>query len=303
MYWIEGKIEIFNVLGAGDGFMSGFLKGWINDNDISKCSEYGNACGALAVSRHGCAPSYPSLEELNYFMKVGSTEFSLRKDKALEQIHWSTNRNIKYNRLFAFAFDHRTQFENWIKKYNKNKLVPFGEFLPFENFFKKIGLKKITQGYQSYSADNKREILNIDKLKFIPLICYEIIYSGKINPSKKYYDFILNISEDGWFGKSIGPAQHLTHSIFRSIEEGKYLLRSANNGISAHVSLIGKVNKKLSTTEKGSIEINSVSDKFREIQTKIRQIRCEKMPNFTPQNSKIKFCQNLNFWATWKLDS
>ena len=115
------KIEIFNVLGAGDGFMSGFLKGWINDNDISKCSEYGNACGALAVSRHGCAPSYPSLEELNYFMKVGSTEFSLRKDKALEQIHWSTNRNIKYDRLFAFAFDHRTQFENWIKKYNKNK--------------------------------------------------------------------------------------------------------------------------------------------------------------------------------------
>ena len=56
---------------------------------------------------------------------------------------------------------------------------------------------------------------------FIPLICYEIIYSGKINKSKKNYDFILNISEDGWFGNSIGPYQHFSHSVFRSIEEGK----------------------------------------------------------------------------------
>ena len=94
-------------------------------------------------------------------------------------------------------FDKQFNLEN---KYIKNKLVPFGEFLPFENFFKRIGLKKITQGYQPFSADNKREILEINQLKFIPLICYEIIYSGKINPNKKYYDFILYISEDGWFG-------------------------------------------------------------------------------------------------------
>ena len=76
------------------------------------------------------------------------------------------------------------------------------------------------------------------------------------------YDFILNISEDGWFGNSIGPVQHFSHSIFRSIEEGKDVLRVANNGISAHVSLNGKVNKKLNTTEKGSLEINSVSKAF-----------------------------------------
>ena len=64
-------------------------------------------------------------------------------------------------------------------KYNKNKLVPFGEFLPYENFFKKVGLKKITQGYQSFSADNKREILNLNKLKFIPLICYKLFIQEK----------------------------------------------------------------------------------------------------------------------------
>ncbi len=141
-------------------------------------------------------------------------------------------------------------------KYNKNKLVPFGEFLPFENIFKTVGLKKITQGYQSFSADNKREILNIDKLKFIPLICYEIIYSGKINPNKKYYDFILNISEDGWFGKSIGPAQHLSHSIFRSIEEGKNIIRSTNNGVSAFVNPKGQIIKQIS--EKGYFDVNKI---------------------------------------------
>ena len=146
--------------------------------------------------------------------------------------------------------------------YNKNKLVPFGEFLPFEKFLSNFGLKKITHGYKSFNSSNQRNIININSISFLPLICYEIIFSGQLNLNKSSYDFILNISEDGWFGNSIGPIQHFSHSIFRSIEEGKDVLRVANNGISAHVSLIGKVNKKLSTTEKGSIEINSVSKAF-----------------------------------------
>tara|TARA_B100000963_G_scaffold358038_1_gene381689 strand:- start:1907 stop:3094 length:1188 start_codon:yes stop_codon:yes gene_type:complete len=147
-------------------------------------------------------------------------------------------------------------------KYYKNKLVPFGEFLPFENFLSKFGLKKITSGYRSFSSSNKRNILNVNSISFLPLICYEIIFSGQLNINKKDYDFILNISEDGWFGNSIGPVQHFSHSIFRSIEEGKDVLRVANNGITAHVRLNGKVIKKLDTTEKGSIEINSVSKAF-----------------------------------------
>jgi len=147
-------------------------------------------------------------------------------------------------------------------KYSKNKLVPFGEFLPFEKFLSKLGLKKITFGYRSFSSSNERNILKVGSISFLPLICYEIIFSGKLNINKKNYDFILNISEDGWFGNSIGPIQHFSHSIFRSIEEGKDVLRVANNGISAHISSNGKVEKMLDTTEKGSIEINSVSDAF-----------------------------------------
>ena len=147
-------------------------------------------------------------------------------------------------------------------KYSKNKLVPFGEFLPFEKFLSNFGLKKVTYGYRSFSSSNERSIMNFGSISFLPLICYEIIFSGKLNLYNKDYDFILNISEDGWFGNSIGPIQHFSHSIFRSIEEGKDVLRVANNGISAHISLNGKVVKMLDTTEKGSIEINSVSEVF-----------------------------------------
>ena len=147
-------------------------------------------------------------------------------------------------------------------KYNKNKLVPFGEFLPLEKFLSKFGLKKITHGYKSFSSSTERNILSIGEISFLPLICYEIIFSGALTKNTDNYDFILNISEDGWFGNSIGPVQHFSHSIFRSIEEGKDILRVANNGISAHVNSNGKIIKMLDTTEKGSIEINSVSKAF-----------------------------------------
>ena len=144
-----------------------------------------------------------------------------------------------------------------LEKYNKNKLVPFGEFLPFENLIKKFGLKKITQGYKSFSSDVQRKIIKIDNINFVPLICYEIIYSGKINKTNNDFDFILNISEDGWFGNSVGPYQHFSHSIFRSIEEGKNLIRSANNGISAFINPKGQIIKQIKSTERGVIEIKS----------------------------------------------
>ena len=146
---------------------------------------------------------------------------------------------------------------NILEKYNKNKLVPFGEFLPFENFFSKFGLKKITQGYKSFSSDNERNVISINALNFVPLICYEIIYSGKINKTNDDFDLILNISEDGWFGNSVGPYQHFSHSIFRSIEEGKDLIRSANNGISAFINSKGQIINQVKSTESGVIEVKN----------------------------------------------
>jgi apolipoprotein N-acyltransferase len=148
---------------------------------------------------------------------------------------------------------------NLINEYNKIKLVPFGEFLPFENFFKKIGLKKVGYGYESFSAGNKRKSISLgfDNLNFIPLICYEIIYSGKVSLESGKANFIINISEDGWFGDSIGPQQHFSHTIFRAIEEGKNIIRSANNGISAYIDSNGLIISKLESNKKGVIEINN----------------------------------------------
>ena len=146
---------------------------------------------------------------------------------------------------------------NILAKYNKNNLVPFGEFLPLENFFSKFGFKKITQGYKSFSSDNKRNIISINDLNFVPLICYEIIYSGKINKTNDDFDLILNISEDGWFGNTVGPYQHFSHSVFRSIEEGKNLIRSTNNGISAFIDSKGQIIDQIKSTESGVIEVKS----------------------------------------------
>ncbi len=162
------------------------------------------------------------------------------------------NKNEYYN---SFAiFNDKAEL---IKKYNKVNLVPFGEFLPFEKLMNKIGLKAITNNYYSYSKGNKRVKIEIKAnnfdLTFLPLICYEIIYSGKISNNNNF-DFIFNISEDGWFGKSIGPNQHFTHSIFRSIESGKYVIRSSNNGIAAIVNPLGVVEKRVKFGQTGYID-------------------------------------------------
>ena len=163
------------------------------------------------------------------------------------------NQKINYFNSLTI-YDHNLKILNF---YNKINLVPFGEFLPFENILKIFGLSVITNNYQSFSKGRERKIIEIKRddftLKVLPLICYEIIYSGKIykNPS---FDIIVNISEDGWFGRSIGPKQHFVHSVFRAVESGKYILRSANNGIGAIVNPLGIVEQKVGYGKSGYID-------------------------------------------------
>lgn len=104
-------VEVFNVLGAGDGFMSGLIKGWLDGEPWPVALTYANACGAFAVSRHGCTPAYPSLQELQFFLERGVKVPALRKDAVLEQMHWSTNRTRDWPDMRVFAFDHRMQLE------------------------------------------------------------------------------------------------------------------------------------------------------------------------------------------------
>ena len=217
--------------------------------ELIKLSEPNNLKKSIFIFPEG-ALSNIYLEDLKNYSYIFSEYYS-DQHKIIIGIN-----SIENNKIFnsLVVLDNNL---NILEKYNKNKLVPFGEFLPFENFFSKFGLKKITQGYNSFSSDNKRDIININNINFIPLICYEIIYSGKINKTEDDFDFILNISEDGWFGDSVGPYQHFSHSIFRSIEEGKNLIRSGNNGISAFINTRGQIINQIKSTERGFIEVKS----------------------------------------------
>ena len=161
---------------------------------------------------------------------------------------------------------------NIISQYDKKKLVPFGEFLPFEKILNKVGLKKITPGYTSFSKGEKKQLIGLkyksDLISILPLICYEIIFPNIIEKDSNEFDFIINISEDAWFGTSIGPHQHFSKAILRSIESRKFVIRSANKGISAFLDPTGKVVKSLEPSEPGNIELEvPVHDKL-EIQHK-----------------------------------
>ena len=119
----------------------------------------------------------------------------------------------------------------------------------------RLGIKKITEGFGSFSKGSKQNNLKIDKLNILPLICYEVIFTKFIQSSGQNTNLILNISEDGWFGNSIGPYQHFAKAIFRSIEQNSFLIRSANKGISAIINNKGEVVKKLNMNEAGNIEL------------------------------------------------
>jgi 5-dehydro-2-deoxygluconokinase len=105
-------VDVFNVLGAGDAFMAGFLRGWLKGESLQLCCTWANACGALVVSRHGCAPAMASWEELQYFLARGSKTRRVREDAQLEHVHRASTRTRRWNELVILAFDHRTQLED-----------------------------------------------------------------------------------------------------------------------------------------------------------------------------------------------
>lgn len=116
---IVGKgfpIEVFNVLGAGDAFMSGWLRGWLRGESHATSATWANACGAFAVSRLLCSPEYPSWTELSHFLSKGGSERALRKDAELNHLHWATNRRRQIPSLMALAIDHRSQLEDMAGK-------------------------------------------------------------------------------------------------------------------------------------------------------------------------------------------
>src|SRR5690606_5542235 len=103
------KVEVFNVLGAGDAFMSGLLKGWLDGDNWEQTCRLANACGALVVSRHGCTPAMPTLAELDYFFSRDRRKENLEKDALLQRLHRVSRKRKELKNIFVFAFDHRSQ--------------------------------------------------------------------------------------------------------------------------------------------------------------------------------------------------
>jgi 5-dehydro-2-deoxygluconokinase len=104
------EVDVLNVLGAGDAFSSGFLSGWVRGEDYDACCRYANACGALVVSRHGCAPAMPTRIELDYFIAHADRIPRPDQDATLTRLHRVTAPRVRHDEVFAFAFDHRNQF-------------------------------------------------------------------------------------------------------------------------------------------------------------------------------------------------
>ena len=115
--------------------------------------------------------------------------------------------------------------------------------------------QKITEGHGSFLRGKKNDNLIINELNILPLICYEVIFTNLIQESNINTNLIINISEDGWFGKTIGPEQHFVKSIFRAIENNTFFLRSTNKGLSAIIDNKGNIIKQLNRNEAGNIEL------------------------------------------------
>lgn len=141
--------------------------------------------------------------------------------------------------------------------YDKSHLVPFGEYIPFRPLLSRI-VHKVTPGSIDYSSGSSPQTMRVQGMPpFSPLICYEVIFPGAVkseeNPSPEW---LLNITNDAWYGRTSGPYQHFDIARARAIEEGLPLIRVGNNGISAVVDPYGRVLEKLGLDERGFVDVS-----------------------------------------------
>lgn len=139
---------------------------------------------------------------------------------------------------------------------DKAHLVPFGEYLPLADLLERLGIRQFVNTPGGFTAGTRRVMLNAPTLPaFAPLVCYEAIFSGAVLPaSATRPNFLLNVTNDGWFGVTPGPSQHFALARLRAVEEGLPLVRAANNGISAVVDPYGRILAEMHLGEKGVLD-------------------------------------------------
>jgi apolipoprotein N-acyltransferase len=139
--------------------------------------------------------------------------------------------------------------------YDKVHLVPFGEYLPFQSFLEKLGLMQLTKVQGGFLSGDRLRTYAVPRApRMLPLICYEIIFPGEAVPPGERPGWLLNVTNDAWFGISTGPHQHFQQARVRAIEEGLPLVRAANNGVSAIVDPLGRIVKSLPLGAEGIID-------------------------------------------------
>ncbi|MGE3147956.1 MAG: apolipoprotein N-acyltransferase [Pseudorhodoplanes sp.] len=139
--------------------------------------------------------------------------------------------------------------------YDKVHLVPFGEYLPFQSFLEKLGLMQLTKVRGGFVPGDRHRAYPVPRAPHVlPLICYEIIFPGQVVPPGERPGWLLNLTNDGWFGRSTGPYQHFHQARIRAIEEGLPLVRAANTGISAVIDPLGRVVNRLPLGVEGVVD-------------------------------------------------
>ncbi|NNE22291.1 MAG: apolipoprotein N-acyltransferase, partial [Rhizobiales bacterium] len=142
-----------------------------------------------------------------------------------------------------------------VGRYDKQKLVPFGEYLPLAGILEPLGLRKLVAMPAGFQAGNGPQTMHVADLpSFAPLICYEAIFPRSLIDRNDRPNWLLNVTNDAWFGFSAGPYQHLAQARMRAIEEGLPLIRAANTGISAIVDPLGQVMHSLGLGQRGTID-------------------------------------------------
>jgi apolipoprotein N-acyltransferase len=142
-----------------------------------------------------------------------------------------------YNSIYVIDHD-----GSILSVYDKMHLVPFGEYLPFQDFLESLGLMQLTKVRGGYIPGTSRKPLSVPRAPpFLPLVCYEIVFPGEAVPRGERPGWLVNLTNDGWFGRSSGPYQHLQQARVRAIEEGLPLVRAANTGVSAVIDPLGRI--------------------------------------------------------------
>jgi apolipoprotein N-acyltransferase len=154
-----------------------------------------------------------------------------------------------FNSLYVFDSDARV-----LERYDKVHLVPFGEYLPFPDLMARIGLEPLTRVFAFVPGTRRVPIATAAAPRFSPLICYEVIFSGEVTGDGERPGWLVNLSDDSWFGDTPGPRQHLHQARLRAVEEGIPLVRATTTGASAVIDGYGRLRESVSVGSEATLD-------------------------------------------------